>query len=60
MAIQITDDYGSEWAVTKIECLACHHVITGDAALAAVIDTDEICPVCLDGALMFDGEAVNA
>lgn len=60
MAIQITDDYGSKWDVTKIECLACHHTITGDAALAAVIDIDETCPVCHDGALRFDGTAVTA
>ena len=60
MAIQITDDYGSKWDVTKIECLACHHVVTGDAALAAIINTDETCPVCHDGALMFDGAAVTA
>jgi hypothetical protein len=60
MAIQITDDYGSKWAVTLIECLACHHTVTGDAALAAIIDNDETCPVCEDGALRFDGTAVTA
>jgi hypothetical protein len=60
MAIQITDDYGSKWDINKIECLACRHVATSDAALAAIIDIDETCPVCHDGALMFDGAAVTA
>lgn len=57
MAIQITDDYGSNWNVNKIKCRACGHIATSDAALAAIIDTDEICPVCQDGALLFDGSA---
>lgn len=60
MAIKITDDYGSEWNVTSIECLACHHTVLDDNSLELIIDIDETCPVCGDGALMFDGTAVTA
>ena len=57
MAIQITDDFGAKWNVTKIECRACHTVYATDDQLAAIIDIDETCPKCGDGALLFDGTA---
>jgi hypothetical protein len=59
MAVNITDELGDRWAITRIDCRACHHVIEGDENLARIVDVDEACPQCGDGALLFGGDAIG-
>ncbi len=58
MAVNITDELGDRWAITRIECRACRHVIEGDENIARIVDVDEACPQCGDGALLFSGDAI--
>jgi hypothetical protein len=56
MNATFTDDYGVTYTATKIECRACGHTVTDAAGLAAIIGVNEVCPMCGDGALVFDGD----